>query len=89
MTGSLRHGLTVLLVALARAYQWTLRPLLGPNCRYHPSCSDYAIEAVRRHGPVAGGLLAGGRVLRCHPWCAGGHDPVPAPRCIDTAARRV
>ncbi len=62
-----------------RLYQLALRPVLGPNCRFVPSCSDYALEALARHGAARGGWLACRRVLRCHPWCAGGHDPVPHP----------
>ncbi len=64
-------------IGAVRAYQWTLRPLLGCNCRFAPSCSDYAIEALRRHGALRGTGLAAWRVLRCNPWCAGGYDPVP------------
>ena len=59
------------------AYQWTLRPLLGMQCRFEPSCSCYALEALSRHGAARGSLLAAGRVLRCHPWRPGGYDPVP------------
>ena len=59
------------------AYQWTLRPVLGCNCRFHPSCSDYALEAVRQHGAGRGAWLAARRVLRCNPWHPGGYDPVP------------
>ena len=65
-------------VAAVRVYQWTVRPLIGPNCRFHPSCSDYAVDALRSHGVVHGGALAAGRILRCNPWNAGGYDPVPA-----------
>jgi len=65
-------------VALVRTYQWTLRPVIGANCRFCPSCSDYAIEALRAHGALRGGGLAAWRILRCHPWNPGGYDPVPA-----------
>ncbi len=61
-----------------RLYQVLLRPVLGPNCRFAPSCSDYALVALDRHGAARGSLLAIRRVLRCNPWCEGGHDPVPA-----------
>lgn len=64
-------------VGAVRAYQWTLRPLIGANCRFYPSCSDYAIEAFREHGALRGGALAGWRILRCNPWCRCGYDPVP------------
>ena len=65
------------LVALVRLYQWSLRPLIGGHCRYHPSCSEYAIAALREHGAWRGGGLAFWRILRCNPWMAGGIDPVP------------
>ncbi len=61
-----------------RVYQYTLRPVLGAQCRFTPSCSDYALQALRAHGALRGSGLAAWRVLRCNPWCAGGHDPVPA-----------
>jgi putative membrane protein insertion efficiency factor len=70
-----------------RAYQWTLRPVLGCNCRFHPSCSDYALEALATHGALRGAALAGARILRCNPWHPGGHDPVPLPRAAAAAAR--
>jgi len=66
-----------ILVTLIRVYQWLLSPILGQNCRYHPSCSHYAVEAVERHGPVRGTWMALRRVGRCHPWHEGGYDPVP------------
>ena len=59
------------------AYQWTLRPVLGCNCRFHPSCSDFALEALRGHGAARGAWLAARRVLRCNPWHPGGLDLVP------------
>jgi putative membrane protein insertion efficiency factor len=64
-------------VGAVRAYQWTVRPLIGANCRFWPSCSDYAVEALRTHGALRGSALAGWRILRCNPWCDGGYDPVP------------
>ncbi|MHB1302840.1 MAG: membrane protein insertion efficiency factor YidD [Acidiphilium sp.] len=60
-----------------RAYQLTFASVLGGQCRFHPSCSAYAFEALERHGAAKGGLLAARRVLRCHPWNPGGLDPVP------------
>lgn len=63
--------------AAVRGYQWLVRPLLPPACRFHPSCSEYAAEALERHGAWRGGWLAVRRVCRCGPWHAGGHDPVP------------
>jgi hypothetical protein len=64
-------------VSLIAAYQRWVRPLLPPACRYLPSCSDYGAEAIARHGVLRGAALAAGRVLRCHPFARGGHDPVP------------
>jgi hypothetical protein len=64
-------------VVLIRIYQWTLGPLLGPRCRFHPTCSDYAIEALSKHGMMRGGWLAMRRLSKCHPWHCGGVDPVP------------
>ena len=61
---------------LLRAYKWVLSPLLPPSCRYVPTCSEYAMEAVERYGALRGGWMAAGRVLRCHPFVRGGFDPV-------------
>lgn len=66
------------LIGLVRAYRLVLSPWLGSACRFTPTCSAYALEALERHGAVGGTALTGWRLLRCHPWCAGGHDPVPA-----------
>lgn len=66
-----------ILLALIRGYQYFFRPLLGANCRFAPSCSDYAGEAVRKHGALKGTFLAVRRILRCHPYHPGGYDPVP------------
>lgn len=70
--------LTACLVGLVRSYQLFISPLLGPRCRFYPTCSHYAIEAVRTHGPIKGSWLTIKRVGRCHPWHPGGHDPVPS-----------
>ena len=66
------------LMAVIKAYQLTISPLLGPSCKYYPSCSHYGLEAVRTHGAVVGVVLAVWRVLRCNPWSNGGVDEVPA-----------
>jgi len=66
-----------LLIGLIRGYQYTIRPLLGANCRYAPSCSDYARDAVVKYGAAKGTILAVRRLLRCHPYHPGGYDPVP------------
>jgi putative membrane protein insertion efficiency factor len=63
-------------LTLLRAYKWLISPLLGPACRYVPSCSEYAMEAVARYGVVRGGLKAAWRLARCHPLAQGGFDPV-------------
>jgi uncharacterized protein len=67
-----------LLLTLVKAYRLLLSPWLGSACRFEPTCSAYALQALEQHGAAAGSYLAGKRLLRCHPWCAGGHDPVPA-----------
>jgi len=66
-----------ILVALIRFYQLALSPFVGNQCRFTPTCSQYAREAVEQHGALRGSWLAVRRVLRCHPWHPGGHDPVP------------
>ena len=63
-----------------RAYRLLLSPWLGSACRFEPTCSRYALQALERHGALAGSALTGYRLLRCHPWCEGGHDPVPGAR---------
>jgi len=70
-------GLTELLCSAIRVYQIAVSPLLGAHCRFHPSCSRYAAEAIRTHGAARGLVLAGKRVARCHPFAEGGLDPVP------------
>lgn len=67
------------LIALIRVYQRLLSPLLGPRCRFYPSCSEYAAQALREHGILHGGGLALRRLCRCHPLNPGGLDPVPTP----------
>ena len=73
-----RSGLVARIMLLAiHAYRWLVSPLLGPRCRYLPTCSAYALEAVQMHGAWRGGRLALARILRCHPWGSSGYDPVP------------
>lgn len=60
-----------------RFYRATLSPVIGMNCRFQPTCSEYALEALERHGAIAGGWLAARRILRCHPFGRSGYDPVP------------
>jgi putative membrane protein insertion efficiency factor len=66
-----------MLVALIRLYQRYLSPFLGGHCRFTPTCSDYAIGAIKKHGAIRGTGYAIWRILRCQPFCKGGHDPVP------------
>lgn len=71
-----------ILLGLVKAYRLVLSPWLGSACRFEPTCSAYALQALDRHGATAGSVLTLHRLMRCHPWCAGGHDAVPlqAPR---------
>jgi hypothetical protein len=66
-----------LLIGLVRGYRLLLSPSLGSSCRFEPTCSAYSLEALQRYGAAAGTYLTAARVLRCHPWCDGGYDPVP------------
>ncbi|MHB1551659.1 MAG: membrane protein insertion efficiency factor YidD [Vulcanimicrobiaceae bacterium] len=68
-----------LLVLLLRFYKGWVSPLLPPACRFYPTCSEYAAEAIAKHGALRGGVLAAKRLARCHPWHPGGVDPVPLP----------
>jgi uncharacterized protein len=74
---SVNSALRAAVVSVLRAYKWALSPLLPPACRYVPTCSEYAMEAVDRYGIARGGAMAAWRVLRCHPFVKGGFDPVP------------
>lgn len=77
MTGRVSRALAWPLVQLVKAYRLVLSPLLGMNCRFQPTCSSYAIEALEQHGVVRGTALALRRISRCHPWGGSGVDPVP------------
>jgi len=74
--GSMRQWPALVLVALFKGYQYCISPLFPPVCRFVPSCSQYAIDAVRKHGALRGAALALWRILRCHPFSRGGYDPV-------------
>jgi len=82
VVGWLSRAINAVLMGVVKAYRFFLSPWLGSACRFTPTCSQYALQALDRHGPAAGSYLAARRLLRCHPACAGGHDPVPeqAPR---------
>lgn len=77
------HLMRWLLRGLIRGYQLFISPLLGPRCRFYPTCSHYALEAIETHGALKGSWLALRRLLRCHPWSAGGVDLVPPVCCKD------
>jgi hypothetical protein len=72
----LKQSVKFVTLQLLRAYKWAISPMLPVACRYLPSCSEYAMEAVERYGAWRGGWMALGRVLRCHPFAGSGHDPV-------------
>jgi len=67
-----------LLIGLVKGYRLFLSPSLGSSCRFTPTCSAYSLQALQQHGAGAGAYLTVARIARCHPWCEGGHDPVPA-----------
>jgi uncharacterized protein len=69
--------LAYIFIGSVRFYQTALSPFWGSQCRFSPTCSHYALEAIRAHGAIKGGLFTSKRLLRCHPWCEGGYDPVP------------
>jgi putative membrane protein insertion efficiency factor len=80
-----------ILIAVLRAYKRLVSPLLRPSCRYLPTCSEYAMEALERHGVIRGCALAFWRVLRCHPFAHGGYDPVPSTeyRVLSTSSQHL
>lgn len=77
MCGVTQKIMTKFLVSIIKGYQLALSPFFGQQCRFTPTCSHFAIEALQTHGATKGFWLAVKRILRCHPWQAGGHDPVP------------
>jgi putative membrane protein insertion efficiency factor len=77
MSNAVTRALAWPLIGLVKLYRVALSPWLGTNCRYQPTCSEYAIEALREHGVFRGTWLAARRIARCHPWGGSGYDPVP------------
>ncbi len=73
----LKQGLTQVFKGAIRLYQWGISPILGQNCRFYPTCSQYVYEALAQHGLIAGLWLGCKRILHCQPWSSGGYDPVP------------
>jgi putative membrane protein insertion efficiency factor len=69
--------LIFILIIPVRIYQWVISPMIGPSCRYTPSCSVYSVQALKKHGPFKGFWLATKRILSCNPWGGSGYDPVP------------
>ncbi|RZK50195.1 MAG: membrane protein insertion efficiency factor YidD [Pedobacter sp.] len=73
----LKQIIAAFFLVLIKLYQWLISPLWGANCRFTPTCSQYGIEAIKKHGPFKGGWLTLKRIASCHPWGKHGHDPVP------------
>lgn len=71
------NPISYLFIGLIKVYQYTISPMLGASCRYQPTCSQYGIEALKKHGPFKGGYLTLKRIASCNPWGGHGHDPVP------------
>lgn len=90
LPASLRDLPRQLLMALVRGYRLMFSPWLGSACRFEPTCSGYALQALQSHGALAGSYIALRRLIRCHPFCPGGHDPVPptAPRLFSSLMQR-
>lgn len=66
-----------ILISIVKAYQLVLSPFFGQQCRFYPTCSQYSVEAIQKHGALRGTYYTVRRLTRCHPWCDGGHDPIP------------
>lgn len=77
IVNAIKKAVSWFMILLIRFYQYAISPYLGRSCRYTPTCSQYFIEAVKKHGPIKGGYLGTRRILRCHPWGGHGYDPVP------------
>lgn len=77
LVNSIKTGIGYIFIFIIRIYQYTLSPLLGASCRYEPSCSQYGIESLKKHGVFKGGYLTIKRIISCNPWGGHGHDPVP------------
>jgi uncharacterized protein len=78
MIGKLiNKSFSALFLLLIKFYQYLISPILGQSCRFNPTCSQYGLEAIKKHGPFKGGWLTVKRIARCHPWGAHGHDPIP------------
>jgi putative membrane protein insertion efficiency factor len=73
----MKNFFSLIFIIPIKIYQILISPLLGPSCRFTPTCSQYTIEAIQKYGPLKGGWLGFRRILRCHPWGGCGHDPVP------------
>lgn len=73
----IREALSAIIIVMIKVYQWIISPLIGPKCRYTPTCSQYSIQAIQKHGLAKGIWLTIKRVGRCHPWGGHGYDPVP------------
>ena len=73
----MKNFFNLIFIIPIKIYQTLISPLIGPSCRFTPSCSQYTIEAIQKYGPLKGGWLGFRRIIRCHPWGGCGHDPVP------------
>tara|TARA_X000000368_G_scaffold408761_1_gene389812 strand:+ start:507 stop:728 length:222 start_codon:yes stop_codon:yes gene_type:complete len=73
----MKNFFNLIFIVPIKIYQILISPLLGPSCRFTPTCSQYTIEAIQKYGPLKGGWLGFRRIIRCHPWGGCGHDPVP------------
>ncbi|WP_415885175.1 membrane protein insertion efficiency factor YidD [Neptuniibacter sp. SY11_33] len=89
MLSFLQRCLSSLLIGLVNIYRYLISPVIGPRCRFHPTCSSYMIEAIKLHGPFKGVWLGLKRLSKCHPYNDGGYDPVPMPKnCCDHHAEQ-